>query len=239
MLSLVIPVLNEAAGLPLLLDRLREQFPDAELIVVDGGSDDRSVAAAMPGADCVLLGPRGRAAQMNLGGRSARGDWLGFLHSDTLPQFNAREFGEALQSDRDWAFCRIHLHGRSRGLGVIAWFMNHRSRLTRVATGDQFLLVRRPVFEQLGGFGAMPLMEDVEFCKRLRRHGAPAVLGLTVASSGRRWDEQGLVKTVLQMWGLRLAYWLGVSPRRLWEFYYGARSPGLRRKSTERGGARP
>lgn len=217
----------------MLLERLRERFPDAELIVVDGGSEDRSIAAAMPGADCVLLGPRGRAAQMNLGGHSARGDWLGFLHSDTVPEFNARELGEALQGQRDWAFCRVHLHGRSRGLDVIAWFMNHRSRLTRVATGDQFLLVRRSVFEELGGFGDMPLMEDVEFCKRLRCHGPPAALDLTVTSSGRRWDEQGPVKTVLQMWGLRLAYWLGVSPRRLWEFYYGGRSPGPRTKSTE------
>lgn len=233
MLSFVIPVLNEAAGLPGLLAHVRQRFPDAELIVVDGGSSDGSIAAAIPHANCVLLGPRGRAAQMNLGARCARGEWLVLLHGDTLPDFDEQELLAALGSECDWGFCSVRLRGDSRGLRVVASLMNRRSRLTQVATGDQMLLVRRQVFDAIGGFADLPLMEDVEICKRLRQYGNAAALPLRVTSSGRRWDEQGLVKTVVHMWGLRLAYWLGVSPQRLWDHYYGSRAP-VRRNRKER-----
>ena len=113
---------------------------------------------------------------------------------------------------------------------MIAWFINHRSRLTGVATGDQGLLVRRKLFAALGGFAAIPLMEDVEICKRLRRVSRPFTPAAVISSSGRRWEEQGVVATVLRMWLLRLAYWSGVSPQRLWQHYYGRRAlqqPGV------------
>lgn len=221
MLSFVIPVLNEADSLPSLLRELRQGFPNAELIVVDGGSSDASVSKAMPLANSVLLSSPGRALQMNLGAACATGDWLAFLHADTQPLFDQDKLEQFLHGDMQWCFCRISLRGRSAGLKMVSAFMNKRSATTRVATGDQLLFVKREVFESLNGFTVMPLMEDVDICKRLRSHNSGGIIPLMVASSGRRWDEQGLWRTILRMWALRLAFFLGVSPERLWQHYYG------------------
>lgn len=231
-LSIVLPVLNEAPRLPRLLQLLRAGFPAAELLVVDGGSSDDTAGAALRGGATLLLGEAGRAAQMNLGAAAARGTWLFFLHADSEPRFTGAQLEACLESALAgaaptgarcpcWGFFRVRLSGNSPALRVIGWFMNRRSRLTRVATGDQGLLVRRRTFEALGGFAAIPLMEDVEVCKRLRRAAPPLGLPLTVVSSGRRWEEQGVVRTVARMWLLRLAFWLGASPQRLWRYYYG------------------
>ncbi|MFT4768692.1 MAG: rSAM/selenodomain-associated transferase 2 [Glaciecola sp.] len=220
-ISFVIPVLNEASRLPVLLTRLRRDFPDCELIVVDGGSSDESVAVSMPLADSVLLGEPGRALQMNLGAACASGEWLGFLHADTEPLFDEAGLCAALGVERRWGFCRITLQGRASGLAMVSSFMNQRSRVTRVATGDQLLLVRRELFAEIEGFSKIPLMEDVEICKRLRSDYVGGCLTLTVRSSGRRWDDQGLWATIVRMWVLRLAYWLGVAPQRLRTHYYG------------------
>lgn len=229
--SFVIPVLNEVSRLPALLRQLRRDFVGCELIVVDGGSSDASVAAAMPLADCVLLGEPGRALQMNLGAACAKGDWLAFLHADTEPDFNEVTLRQTLSGERRWGFCRVELQGLSRGLQMVGAFMNQRSRLTKVATGDQLLFVKRELFGEIGGFSRIPLMEDVNICKRLRSHHAGGCLNLQVLSSGRRWDEQGLWSTILRMWALRLAYWLGVSPRRLWAHYYGQHAASSSRGS--------
>ncbi|WOJ95653.1 TIGR04283 family arsenosugar biosynthesis glycosyltransferase [Congregibacter brevis] len=220
-LSFVIPVLNEADRLPSLLGELRQGFPDAELIVVDGGSGDDSVAKAMPMANSVLLSSPGRAQQMNLGAACATGDWLAFLHADTQPLFDQSELEPFLHRDMHWFFCQISLKGSSAGLAMVSASMNKRSTATRVATGDQLLFVKREVFASLNGFAAIPLMEDVDICKRLRSLSSGGVIPLKVASSGRRWDEQGLWRTILRMWALRLAFFLGVSPQRLWQHYYG------------------
>lgn len=222
-LSFVVPVWNESGRIAAQLRALRRAFPDAERIVVDGGSSDGTLPAALPHADAVLLGPRGRAAQMNLGAAAARGRYLCFLHADTLPEFDQAQLLAALAA-APWAFCRVRLTGRPRALRLIAALMNRRSRLTRVATGDQLLIVRGALFREIGGFADIPLMEDVEICKRLRRRAAPRALALRVASSGRRWERDGVLPTVLRMWALRLAYWAGVSPRRLWQHYYGGRA---------------
>ncbi len=219
--SFIIPALNEASGLPELLASLRAGFAGAELIVVDGGSSDDTVPMAMRGADLVLVGERGRAAQMNLGAAAATGEWLLFLHADTRPEFAAEDLARHVEAPIDWAFCRVRLVGRRTALRLISRAINLRSRLSMVATGDQMLMVRRACFAEEGGFASIPLMEDVEICKRLRRSCKGRALELTVASSGRRWDEQGVVSTVLRMWLLRFAYWAGVSPERLWEHYYG------------------
>lgn len=229
-LSIVIPVLNEARRLPGLLQSLRTGFPGAEVLVVDGGSSDDTVGAALRGGATLLVGEAGRAAQMNLGAAAARGGWLFFLHADSAPHFSQAQLesclasalsGPAREGEPCWGFFRVHLTGEIQALRLIGWFMNRRSSLTRVATGDQGLLCRRRTFEASGGFAAIPLMEDVEICKRLRRVAPPLRLPLTLLSSGRRWEEQGVVRTVLRMWTLRLAFWLGVSPRRLWRYYYG------------------
>lgn len=221
--SFVIPVLNEAAALPSLLQQLRRQFPAAELLVVDGGSDDGSVAAAMRLCDRLLLSPPGRAAQMNLGARAARGDYLLFLHADTRPLFDEAALGQWLGGEPAWGFCRVRLSGATPALRLVGGAMNLRSRLTRVATGDQLLMVRSEVFHGRGGFADIPLMEDVELSKRLRRELSPAPFRGRVLTSSRRWEARGVLPTVLRMWGLRLAYVLGVSPQRLWRHYYGVR----------------
>jgi rSAM/selenodomain-associated transferase 2 len=217
----VIPVLNEQGGIAALLQDLRVRFPGAELLVVDGGSHDDTVRLALVGADAVLLGAPGRARQMNLGAAAAGGDYLLFLHADTRPEFCAAELCAELAQAPAWAFCQVKLSGPHRALAVVAWFMNRRSRLTAIATGDQLLMVRRDVFLALGGFADIALMEDIELCKRLRREAPPRRLSLRVETSSRRWEERGILRTVLQMWSLRLAYWLGASPQRLCRWYYG------------------
>lgn len=220
-IAFVIPVLNEQERIGSLLRYLRRHFPGSELIVVDGGSDDDTVVRAMPLCDQLLLGEAGRAAQMNLGGRGALADYLCFLHADTLPTVPSRRFGEYLAGEPAWGFCRVSLSGRRRVFRVIAWFMNLRSALTGVATGDQMMFVRRQVFERSGGFDCIPLMEDVAYSKRLRRLAEPVVVREPVQTSSRRWEERGVLSTVVLMWSLRLAYFAGVSPQRLRRFYYG------------------
>ena len=220
-LSFIIPVLEEQDGVPSVLRLLREQFPAAELIVVDGGSRDGTVARAMPLCDQLLIGERGRALQMNLGGRVATGDYLCFLHADSTPGCDENQLLRYLEADAPWGFCRVRLSGSRWLFRVIEWFMNHRSRLSQVATGDQMLFVNRELFRDTGGFDAITLMEDVAYCKRLRRHGRPLIVPDPVTTSSRRWEEQGVITTVVRMWLLRLAYFLGVSPDRLRQYYAG------------------
>lgn len=226
-LSIVVPVLNEASGLDTFLQHLRADFPSAEVLLVDGGSQDNTVGIALRAGATLLMSAPGRSTQMNLGGAAARGTWILFLHADTRLSFDERDLHRILlapEDARDWGFFSVRLTGQSRLLPVVSRMMNRRSRLTCVATGDQGLFLRSAVFRDLGGFAAIPLMEDVEICKRLRRRSPPMVPDLMLFASGRRWDEQGAVRTVVRMWGLRLAYWLGVAPERLWQHYYGRRS---------------
>ncbi|MDZ7781868.1 MAG: TIGR04283 family arsenosugar biosynthesis glycosyltransferase [Halioglobus sp.] len=217
----IIPVLNEAGRIAALLTGLRARFPGAQLVVVDGGSGDDTVRQAMRHCDQLLLGQRGRAAQMNLGAAAAAADYLFFLHADGEPGIDGTRLGIELARAPDWGFSRVRLSGRQPHFRVIEWFINRRSRLTHVATGDQMLFVRRDIFAQTGGFDDIPLMEDVAYCKRLRALAPPLILSEPVLSSSRRWEEGGVAATVLRMWALRLAYVLGVSPQRLWRHYYG------------------
>lgn len=220
-IGFVIPVLNEQDRIAGLLRHLREHFPNSELTVVDGGSDDGTVAAALPLCTRLLIGEPGRARQMNLGGRATGADYLCFLHADSLPGLSAAQFQASLASGPAWGFCRVRLSSSRRVFRIIEWFMNLRSWLTAVATGDQMLFLQRTVFETSGGFDDIPLMEDVAYSKRLRRLAEPLVISQPVLSSSRRWEQRGVLRTVLSMWGLRLAYVAGVSPRRLWHCYYG------------------
>ncbi len=227
LLSIVIPVLNEAARLGQFLANLQRAFPDAEHLIVDGGSQDETLAIALRSGTTVLTSEPGRAAQMNLGAAAASGTWLLFLHADSKFDFTERDLYPELEAPSEaatWGFFTVHLEGESRMLPLVASMMNLRSRLTRVATGDQGLFVETKLFRSLGGFASIPLMEDVEICKRLRRESTPLKPPLVLKASGRRWDEQGAWSTILRMWGLRLAYWLGVSPERLWRYYYGHRA---------------
>lgn len=224
-LSVIIPVLNEEANIETHLRALRQlRLNGAEVLVVDGGSADRTVELARAFADAVLAAPRGRATQMNAGARHARGAILVFLHADTLLPAHADEtICQALaKSRRVWGRFNIRLQGRPRTLPLIAAMMNLRSRASGIATGDQCLFVRREAFEVIGGFPEIALMEDVAISKRLKRLSRPICLREKVTSSGRMWEKEGVIRTVLTMWRLRLAYLCGADPANLSRIYYGS-----------------
>jgi rSAM/selenodomain-associated transferase 2 len=220
--SIVVPVLNEAEGITATLQALQPLRRDgAELIVVDGGSTDATLARCAGLADQLLSSARGRARQMNIGAQAATGTVLLFLHADTrLPDAALNQVRRALASgERDWGRFDVVIEGRSRLFPLIAWMMNWRSRLTGIATGDQAMFVRCPSFDAVGGFVEQPLMEDIELSRRLCRRGRPACLRARVVTSGRRWEKHGVGRTIVLMWRLRLLYWLGVSPQRLAQAY--------------------
>jgi rSAM/selenodomain-associated transferase 2 len=219
--SFVIPVLNEQATLANLLRDLRVRYPLSQLIVVDGGSCDQTVAVAMPLCDLVLLSTLGRAHQMNLGGQVACSDYVFFLHADSRPGIDATALDTLLARRPPWGFSRVRLSGQRHSFRVIEWFMNQRSRLTSIATGDQMLFLQKSLFEETGGFDGIPLMEDVAYSKRLRRLARPLILAVPVLTSSRRWEECGVMSTVVRMWLLRLAYFLGVAPSTLSRHYHG------------------
>ncbi|WP_341919170.1 TIGR04283 family arsenosugar biosynthesis glycosyltransferase [Polaromonas sp. YR568] len=221
-LSIVLPVLNEAAGLGAALRALAPlRARGAELIVADGGSGDRSAALAQAGGAYLVNAPRGRALQMNAGAAQARGEVLLFLHADTvLPTSADALISKALaDGSRVWGRFDVAITGRPRMLKLIAALMNLRSRRTGIATGDQAMFMTRAAFEAVGGFPAQPLMEDIEMSRRLLKLSRPACLSAKVQTSGRRWESRGVWRTVLLMWRLRFAYWRGASPERLAELY--------------------
>ena len=224
-LSIIIPALNEAATILATLECLQPlRSAGHELIVVDGGSTDGTPDLAAGLVDVLLQAPRGRARQMNAGARVAAGEIVWFLHADTLPPAQAGMLIDAAltRSGRQWGWFNVRLSGDRWLLRVVERFMNTRSRLSGIATGDQGLFVRRDLFEKLGGFPEIDLMEDVALCHVLKRQGPPLCLDATLLTSSRRWEQRGIVRTIVLMWGLRLAYALGMSPVRLarWYRYY-------------------
>jgi rSAM/selenodomain-associated transferase 2 len=216
-LSIVMPTLNEAAGIQHTLQALaplRER--GAEVIVADGGSSDGTAALAAPLADHVVNAERGRARQMNAGAAVARAPVLLFLHADTqLPPEADQLIAQALSQGAAWGRFDVRIAGQARMLRVVAAFMNARSRWTGIATGDQAIFLRRDTFEHIGRFPDQPLMEDVELCKRLRAArssvGRPACLQARVTTAGRRWETRGVWRTIFLMWRLRWRYWRGES----------------------------
>jgi len=220
-LSIVMPALNEAAGIVELLGALQPlRERGHELIVVDGGSTDATAALAAPHADAVLCAPRGRASQMNAGAAAARHALLLFLHADTrLPLQADTLVQEALAGARMWGRFDVHIEGSPFMLRVVAALMNLRSRWSGIATGDQAMFVTREAFERVGGFPLQPLMEDIELSRRLKRLGPPACLRAKVRTSGRRWERHGFWRTVFLMWRLRWRYWRGEPAARLAEAY--------------------
>ena len=222
-LSIIVPVLDEAAGIAAALQPLQElRAKGVELIVVDGGSADGSLALAPPLADKVLTAARGRARQMNAGAALATGRILLFLHADTrLPAAADRLIADALRPEcgRHWGRFDVRIEGRPAMLRVVAAAMNLRSRLSGIATGDQAIFVRRALFEAVGGFPELALMEDIALSARLRRQWRPVCLRQRVRTCGRRWEQRGVWRTIVLMWRLRWAYWRGVPAERLAEAY--------------------
>jgi rSAM/selenodomain-associated transferase 2 len=217
-LSIIVPVLDEGEGIAASLDALaRMRALGTEVIVVDGGSRDATVQRARMRADRVISAPRGRALQMNAGAAKAAGDVLLFLHADTrLPADADHVVLKGLQrSGRAWGRFNVRIDGRSPLLLAVGWLMNIRSQLTGIATGDQAIFVRREAFNEIGGFAEIPLMEDIALCKRLKRVSRPLCLPERAVTSGRRWDQHGVLPTILLMWRLRLKYFFGADPKEL------------------------
>ena len=229
-LAVIVPVLNEERAIAGTLARLAPlRARGAVVIAVDGGSTDRTVERARAAADHMLAAPRGRALQMNAGARHALSDpavdTLLFVHADTrLPDDADRELRAACAGRTSaWGRFDVRIEGASPALRLVAALMNLRSRATGICTGDQCLFATRALFDSLGGYAELPLMEDIEFSRRARRVARPIALRARVTTSGRRWERQGVVRTVLLMWRLRLAYFLGADPARLAADYRDAR----------------
>jgi rSAM/selenodomain-associated transferase 2 len=216
--SIIVPVLNEAEDIRAALQALApRRARGAEIIVVDGGSTDDTVARAASLATFVISSPRGRATQMNAGTAIASADILLFLHADTqLPSDADRLVIDGLaQSQRAWGRFDIAIKGRHPLLPLVASAMNLRSRLTGITTGDQAMFMSRAAFAAAGGFPEIALMEDITFARSLKRVSRPLCLRARVVTSGRRWEKRGVARTIVLMWRLRLAYFFGAKPENL------------------------
>jgi rSAM/selenodomain-associated transferase 2 len=221
-LSIIVPLLDEAAALPLLLQQLSCMAREGcEIIIADGGSTDGSLAILQQADfDCTVVhAQQGRARQMNAGAASASGHALLFLHADTcLPGGATGLIAGALEKSC-WGRFDVRIAGRAPMLKVIAGMMNWRSRLSGIATGDQAMFVSRAAFDAVDGFPDQALMEDIELSTRLRALARPACIGQRAVTSGRRWEQRGVWRTMLLMWRLRLAYWRGVPVGQLAKAY--------------------
>lgn len=228
-LSVVMPVLNEMSGLASIVASLKSIAAE-QVVIVDGGSDDGSYEWLLEhwqGEDpkhILLQGAQCRAAQMNQGAKACKGDVMLFLHADTILPVSARqEINTARSQRRLWGRFNIRFTPPSFAMSVIAFFMNLRSRLSGVATGDQAIFIEAELFKQIDGYQNIPLMEDVEICKRLKQYCQPYCSKQKVVSSARRWQKNGLISTVLLMWKIRLAFFFGASAESLSRSYRNVR----------------
>lgn len=221
-ISVIIPTLNEAPVIHAALDGLAPlRARGHEVILVDGGSTDGTPEIAADKADQAIAAPRGRASQMNAGARIATGDVLVFVHADTRIPVDAdlAIARELERSGRLWGRFDVSIDGSAPLLGLVARAMNARSRLSGIATGDQAIFMRRGEFAAVGGFPALALMEDIAMCRLLKRRSPPVCLRERAVTSGRRWESNGVLRTIAHMWWLRLRYFLGASPERLARSY--------------------
>ncbi|WP_301102809.1 TIGR04283 family arsenosugar biosynthesis glycosyltransferase [Propionivibrio sp.] len=216
-LSVIIPALNEGAQIRAWLESLQSlRSQGAALILVDGGSSDDTAEQARPLLDRLIVSPRGRALQLNAGAVTCTSEVLLFLHADTsLPPSAFEHINTAIKAGALWGRFDVHIAGTHPLLPVVARLMNWRSRLTGIATGDQAIFVRRVVFQQLGGYPELPVMEDIALSAKLKRIAAPACLRHCVTTSGRRWEKHGVVRTILLMWRLRAEFFFGADPEQL------------------------
>jgi rSAM/selenodomain-associated transferase 2 len=223
-IGVVVPILNESAILPSCLERLQGLGADA-VILVDGGSSDGSEKMLRESGMRWIRAPRGRARQMNTGAAMLDSDILLFLHVDTIMDSSHIESLRLAMADSTYVGGRfdVRLDGSHPVLALIGALINLRSRLSRISTGDQAVFVHRRLFEDMGGFADMPLMEDVDFGRRLKRCGRIACLRRRISTSGRRWEQHGIIRSVLLMWWLRLRFWLGTDPEVLARIYRDAR----------------
>ncbi|MCU7797988.1 MAG: TIGR04283 family arsenosugar biosynthesis glycosyltransferase [Candidatus Thiodiazotropha sp. (ex Myrtea spinifera)] len=220
-LSIIVPILNEGELAVESVKRLASfRAAGHELIVVDGGSENLPTDTLKPHVDHLLTSLPGRATQMNLGASVATGDVLWFLHVDSLVDPSVdRAIFDAVSNGAGWGRFDIRLSGSQSLLRLVERMMNWRSCRSGIATGDQGIFIHRSLFARVEGYPEQALMEDIEISRRLKRHMPPVCLREKLLTSSRRWEQQGILRTIVLMWGLRLAYWLGVSPARLAGFY--------------------
>ncbi len=220
MISIVIPALNEAGSIEVTLQRLQPiRQRGGEVVLVDGGSIDQTVEIAPPYVDQIIHSSPGRALQMAAGAAAAEGDLLWFLHADTLVPEAAESLIESALEQRLWGRFDVRLSGSNWMLRIVEWMMNRRSCWSGIATGDQGIFLRRTLFEQVGGMPQIPLMEDVAFSRRLLGVGRPHCVQAPLVTSSRRWEQNGILRTIVLMWWLRFGYWIGLSPQRLSTWY--------------------
>jgi rSAM/selenodomain-associated transferase 2 len=204
-LTVVVPALNDAAHIVATLTPLASlRARGVEVLVADGGSTDNTVTLARPWADKVFPAPQGRARQLNAGAARARGDVLLFLHADTrLPPKALQAIKQAVADGHHWGRFDVRVDGQARLLHWVASLMNRHSRLSGLASVDQAIFVTRKAFQRVGGFPDRPHREDVDLSRRLRRLGRPACLDQTVRTTGWRWQQRGLWRTLVLAWQLR------------------------------------
>ena len=223
-LSVIIPALNEEKSIAATLESVMAVEPH-EISVVDGGSTDRTCAICRDFGIEAFSSPRGRAKQMNLGASQATGEVLLFVHADTrLPSSASHDILRAL-TDPQIVGGRfdVSLDGEHRMLKIIGAMISWRSRLSKIATGDQAIFVRQQIFAELGGYPDLPLMEDVALSRALKRRGTVACLRSRVVTSARRWEAEGIWRTIFKMWALKSLFLLGFSPFHLKRYYRDAR----------------
>ncbi len=229
-ISIIIPVFQEESQIAATLDRLKTHHAadDLELIVVDGGSSDRTVDLArnVAGVRVVVCQQANRGWQMNQGAQVALSEVLLFLHADvTLPAEALRSIRQVLENELVLGGCfQISFPaGANLSLRLVAWGINLRTRWFKTATGDQAIFVRRKIFDEIGGYETFPLMEDIALFTELKRRGKVVVLDQQVEISPRRWLRYGVWRTVLLMYLLRFGYWLGIHPATLKRFFLDVR----------------
>jgi rSAM/selenodomain-associated transferase 2 len=218
-ITVIIPALNEATVIEQSLQVL-SRIPELELVVVDGGSQDKTVVLAQPYAKVHVSQP-GRARQMNFGAEQVEGEVLLFLHADSVLSAEAIVAMKKALDDPEvvgGSFC-LEIDSSRRLLRLIAALANWRTRMTRIPYGDQGIFVRRSIFKQLGGYSEQPLMEDFDFSRRLKRVGRVVNLPEVVRTSSRRWDREGIGWTTVRNQILVLLYWMGVSTAWLARWY--------------------
>ena len=221
-ISIIIPVLNEAPTIQSFLQNLQPlRQRGHELILVDGKSQDGTAALARSLVDRMMTSEKGRARQQELGAKMATGQVLLFLHADTeLPELADQIILQSLSKGSFWGRFNVRLSGSQWLFRVIEILMNWRSCLTGIATGDQAIFISTVLYNDIGGVPQIELMEDIEMSKRLVKLAKPACLKSTVVTSSRRWEQKGVLRTILFMWNMRLQYFFGVKPEQLVKKYY-------------------
>ena len=219
-ISIIIPALNEEKSIKALLQQLQIYRQQGhEVIVVDAGSHDETVSISDSLADKVITSDAGRARQMNKGVTESKNEVLWFLHVDTAIPDNVIETIQKSLIKYKWGRFNIELSGSHFSFRVIEKMINVRSCFSGIATGDQGIFVKRKIFESIGGYPEIPLMEDVALSKKLKNISQPICIKETLTTSSRRWEKNGIIKTTLLMWHLRFLYWMGVNPDKLAKLY--------------------